>query len=602
MCGINGFNWADESMAERMNAATRHRGPDDTGVWSHPGVTLGNNRLAIIDLSPAGHQPMKSADGRYTIAYNGEIYNFKELKAQLHNYPFKSESDTEVLLAGYATWGNDVFAKLNGIFAIALWDVQENALHLARDSAGIKPLYYYWDGTKLIFSSEVKAILEHDVPRVLDRDAFMHYLRVLYVPAPLTMFTGIKKLEPGRVLTLKNGSLAETSFAPALYDGPVTDEALRTTIDRAIERQLVSDRPLGIYLSGGIDSSIVLDSVSRVRSRINTFSVGFTLAADQNRAKYNSDQDIAKKTAAHYGATHHEVMLSGDEAASLVERAAWHLDEPNGNPTALPMLHLAEFTKPHATVVCGGDGGDELFGGYPRYRLSLMSSYYRMLPHALRQTLNRVDQRFTKLDTAPGVDRWAKFLFQKDAIVRRVLNTEASLDHTHEFFKEKFFSTVSQDFETQFMDVDRRSWLVDESLMRTDKMSMSAGVEARVPFLDNEVIAFAARVPRSEKVTLRETKKMLKRAFRGRLPGYLYTEPKRGWFSPAGVWLREKRFGDLASEILSPSYYPETAGLFNFEEVRRMFEAHHSSKEYHLTMLWAILAFQVWAKKFDVRI
>jgi asparagine synthase (glutamine-hydrolysing) len=602
MCGINGFNWDDDVLTARMNAATRHRGPDDTGTWSAEGISLGNNRLAVIDLSPGGHQPMKSVDGRYVVAYNGEIYNFKELKAQLHDYVFTSESDTEVLLAGYAAWGLELFAKLNGIFAIALWDTKTQELRLVRDSAGIKPLYYFWDEKRLIFSSEIKAILEHDVPRTLDREALMHYLRVLYVPAPLTMFEAVKKVEPGEILTLKEGKLLRHSFAPMAYTGPVTDEALRSTIDRAVERQLVSDRPLGIYLSGGFDSSIILDSVSRVRSQINTFSVGFDLAERENPAKYNTDQAVAKKTAAHYGATHHEVTLSSDEAAGLFEEAMWHLDEPNGNPTALPMLHLARFTKPHATVVCGGDGGDELFGGYPRYRHSLMSTYYRMLPKPMRSMLGSLDARFGKLDTPAGVERWAQFMFQKDATLSRVLADKQLSRGTYEFFRQKFFTPLAADFEAAFMSVDRRSWLVDENLVRSDKMSMAAGVEARVPFLDNEVVAFATRVPRNQKVTLWETKRMLKRAFKGRLPEYLYTEPKRGWFSPAGVWLRHQQFADMASEILSPSYYEQTRELFDWEEVRAMFEGHRSSKEYHLTMLWALMAFQVWAKSFKVRV
>lgn len=604
MCGINGFSWEERELVDKMNDIIKHRGPDGTGAYCADGVSLGHNRLAIIDLRPEAAQPMTSADGNTIIVFNGEIYNFQELKKELANYPYKTEGDTEVILAAYQKWGTDAFTRLNGIFAFALWDSAQKQLILARDRGGIKPLYYHWDGKRLIFSSEIKAILDHDMARELDRESLIHYLRVLYVPAPHTMFKHVKKLAPGHMITLQGGAFALQSFVDpkhGAYTGRVTDNALREVIDKAVMRQLVSDRPLGIYLSGGFDSSIILDSTSRVRSSINTFSVGFTLDADETPEKYNTDQAIARRTAEHYGATHHEVMLSSDEAARIFESMVWHLDEPIGNPTAIPMMHLAHFTKPLATVVCGGDGGDELFGGYERYRLSLLSSYYRLLPSPLRAIGDRLNSSVAKLDTAPGVDRFARFLFQKDEVLNRVLQPGSDLDATRRFFESIFFSEPTKgSFEKVFMDVDRQSWLIDESLMRTDKMSMSAAIEARVPFLDNEVVAFAARMPLSQKLTLTQSKRMLKRAFRWRLPEYLYSEPKRGWFSPAGRWLRHERFGALAREILSPSYCEATRDLFRWDEIEKMLAGHQSSSEYHLTMLWALMVFQSWAKQYKV--
>ncbi|MBM3261063.1 asparagine synthase (glutamine-hydrolyzing) [Candidatus Kaiserbacteria bacterium] len=606
MCGINGFSWEDRALIDKMNDATKHRGPDGTGAFCTEGVSLGHNRLAIIDLRPEAAQPMTSADGATTIVFNGEIYNFKELKKELSDYPYRTTGDTEVILAAYQKWGSEAFTRLNGIFAFALWDATQKKLMLVRDRHGVKPLYYHYDGKRLIFSSEIKAILEHDVARELDRDAFMHYLRVLYVPAPQTMFKQVKKLLPGHMLTFENGAISDASFVDIqrdAYRGRVTDSALCEVIDAAVLRQLVSDRPLGIYLSGGFDSSIILDSVSRVRDSINTFSVGFALGADETPEKYNTDQALARRTAAHYGATHHEVMLSSDEAADLFESMVWHLDEPIGNPTAIPMLHLAHFTKPLATVVCGGDGGDELFGGYERYRLSLLSSYYRMLPSALRTVGDKLNGSVGKLDTVPGVDRFARFLFQKDEALNKVLQPGFDLDVTRRFFASTFFpGPMKGSFEKVFMDTDRQSWLIDESLMRTDKMSMASAIEARVPFLDNEVVAFATQVPRSQKLTLTQSKRMLKRAFRGRLPEYLYHEPKRGWFAPAGVWLRHKRFGALAREILSPDYCAATRGLFKWDEIGAMLTAHQDSREYHLTMLWALIVFQSWAKQYRIHL
>lgn len=604
MCGINGFNWNDAGLIARMNAATKHRGPDGVGAYSHERVSLGHNRLAIIDLSERAAQPMKNHAESVVLTFNGEIYNYQTLKREIGDYSYKSGSDTEVILAAYEKWGIEAFKRFNGIFAFALWDHKTHALHLVRDRAGIKPLYYFWDGKRLIFSSEIKGILEHDVPRVINRDALVHYLRVLYVPAPHTMFRDIQKLEPGHTLTLFEGKVSIQPFADRVpdYGGPVTDGALCSTFDQVIERQLMSDRPIGLYLSGGFDSSILLDCLSRQVDVVNTFSVGFELKANETPDRFNADQMIARKTAAHYGAVHHEIMLSGKEAAVGMERMVWHLDEPIGNPTTIPMMHLAQFTKPLATVVYGGDGGDELFGGYERYRLSLLSSYYQRTPSALRRFVRARSAAVAKLDTAPGVERYAQFLFQKDAPLRRVLAPSVDIDVTRRFFEEKFFNQRgTKDFEELFMDVDRRSWLIDESLMRTDKMSMAAGVEVRVPFLDNDVVAFASRIPRNQKVTLFESKKMLKRAFRGRLPDFLYKEPKRGWFSPGAKWFRNEHFRELASEVLSASYSESTRGLFQWDEIHDMLEAHQAGREYHLTTLWALLVLQMWARQYNVR-
>ncbi|MBC7836244.1 asparagine synthase (glutamine-hydrolyzing), partial [Acetobacteraceae bacterium] len=561
--------------------------------------------LAIIDLSEAGFQPMESADGTVVIVYNGEIYNFEALRKELLDYPYKGYSDTEVILAAYQKWGKKAFERLNGIFALALFDKRSRELLVVRDRAGIKPLYYFFDGTNLIFSSEIKGILVHDIPRTLDHDAFMHYLRVLYTPAPYTMFKNIRKLEPGGMLTFKENKIHIESYVlEEKGNAPeISDKGLHEVVEAAVKRQLVSDRPIGVYLSGGFDSSIVLNCASRVHGAINTFSVGFDLGKNHPReGTFNADSALARKTAAFYGATHHEILLSVEDARNLFQKAILHLDEPIGNATVLPMLHLAEFTKPLATVVLGGDGGDELFGGYERYRLSLLSTYYRKVPQALRAIANRIYPRLCKLDTSPGIERFMQFLFQKDTEVQRILSTPTTLSVTRDFFEEKFFSRPSDDFESVFMDTDRQSWLVDECLMRTDKMAMASAVEVRVPFLDNEVVDFASRIPRNEKVTLFETKRMLKRTFKNDLPPFLYGQPKRGWFSPGGEWIKMEPFSTMVDDILSPSYYEGTAALFNWEEVKKMLETHRDGREYHMVMLWAILTFQAWAKTYKVHI
>ena len=606
MCAIGGFNWSSEELIRAMNRSMTHRGPDGSDTYVDNNMSLGHNRLAIIDLSERAAQPMRSSNGRFIIVFNGEIYNFKELKNELKEYSFVSESDTEVILAAYIHWGRDCVKRLNGIFAFAIWDTQERELFLARDHSGVKPLYYHWDGKKLIFASEIKAILEHDIPRTLDQEAFSHYMRLLYTPAPKTMFRSVTKLSPGSYAVLSGGSFSVRSYwdvknEPGTGSYEEHKKRIRTLVEEAVERQLVSDRPLGLYLSGGIDSSVVLASMRKVRSNIDTFSVGFKLREGEEREKFNADFELARTTAAHFGTTHHEVLLEPGEVVPLFKKAVEHLDEPISNPTIIPMFKLSEFVKPLATVVLGGDGGDELFGGYERYRLSRIETIYQKLPRFVRGLFSFFSF-FKKLGTPPGIQRFSQFMFQKDSILLRVVREPFFKSAvSDQFFDKNFFAGRSmRDFENLFMEVDRKSWLADESLMRSDKMAMAHGVEARVPLLDPRLVEFAATLSLTEKVDIFSTKKIFKDAFKDVLPAYLFNEPKRGWFSPGAKWLRYPEVLAFAQDVLSPDYYQPTAALFNWEEVATILDDHVRGRAYNLTLIWAILTFQVWARHFKV--
>ena len=609
MCAINGFNFKNKELILRMNQSTSHRGPDGTDFFVDEQVSLGHNRLSIIDLSSAASQPMRSNSGRFTIVFNGEIYNFQDLKRELaSSYSFKTDSDTEVILAAYEKWGADCVKKLNGIFALAIWDKDREEIFLARDHVGVKPLYYFHDGNKFIFSSEIKSILIHDIPRILNRDAFNHYFRLLYVPEPLTMFKSIYKFPAASFGILKNNKLTITKYWEVQSGDYFTEsksqlaEDLRERVAKSVKGQLISDRPLGIYLSGGIDSSAVLDCVSRVRSNIDTFSVGFELSADEQKEKFNQDFELAKKTAAYYGTNHHEVLLTQQDVLDLFDKAVWHMDEPISNPTAISMMKLAGFTKGKADVVLGGDGGDELFGGYERYRLSLAASYYQKTPSVVRRAIS-FGRNLKKLNTPPGIERFAMFIFQKENILQEVIKKDF-LDSavTKEFFKERYFGSLNKNFEEDFMDTDGKTWLVDFALMLTDKMSMSSAVEARVPLLDKDLVEFSARIPLSYKVNLFNTKIILKEAFKDRIPKFLLNQPKRGWFSPGAKWLRNEKIYSMAMDILSKNYYKETKLLFNWEELELILKRHYDKKEYNLNILWAILTFQIWAKIYNVRV
>ena len=594
MCAINGFNFKDEKLILKMNQATHHRGPDGTGIFLDEKISLGHNRLSILDLSDAASQPMASNDGRFVIIFNGEIYNFKELKKELKDfYQFKTNSDTEVILAAYKKWGLEAVKKFNGIFAFAIWDKTKEELFLARDHVGLKPLYYYLNGGKFIFSSEIKAILEHDVPRKLNREAFNIYLRTLYVPAPLTMFEGIYKFPQAHYGVFKDGEPKLTKYweVPEIkyFDKPLKDLAkdLCGEVLKSVERQLISDRPIGLYLSGGIDSSAVLDAMHEFRKNIDTFSVGFKLPNKDDENKFNQDFYLAKRTAERYGTRHHEVLLKENEVLNFLEKVFFQLDEPIANSTAIPMMKLAEFTKSKGVdVVLGGDGGDELFGGYEKYRLSRIMSF---LP---------------KFFLPKETDRFARFMFQKNPILGEVLQKEFfGREISKSFFKKRYFKeNPFKTFEELFMDVDRRTWLVDESLMRTDKMSMFSAVEARAPLLDKNLVEFAARIPLKYKTGFFDKKIILKEAFRDRIPDFLLNQPKRGWFSPAAKWLRNPEIHAAVQNILSKNYYIETAPVFNWENIERILKDHVEGKRYNLTILWALINFQVWAKIYNVKL
>jgi len=608
MCSINGFNFKNEDLVLKMNKVTSHRGPDGSGFFCDDNISLGHNRLSIIDLSEAASQPM-SNDGKLVIVFNGEIYNFRELKNELMDYPFKTNSDTEVILAAYQKWGKDCVKRFNGIFAFAIWDKDKKELFLAKDNIGIKPLYYHWDGNHFVFSSEIKAILEHNLPRILDIEALNHYLRVLYVPEPRTMFNGIKKFPAGHIGLLNGKKFITERYWRLQEEGDYLKGSLKETakivyeeVEKAVARQLVSDKPLGLYLSGGIDSSAVLHCASRHKKNIDTFSVGFDLAEKEQRDKFNADFYLARRTAKHYGTNHNEVLLSPQNILDNLEKCVWHMDEPISNPTALSMMKLAGFAKQKADVVLGGDGGDELFGGYDRYRLSLAAGYYQKLPNRLRNILSR-GGRLQKLNTPAGIDRFALFMFQKDVLLKETINNNFLKFDTKNFFQEKFFSQKNKrSFEEQFMDTDLRSWLADESLMMTDKMSMASGLEIRVPLLDNELVKLAARIPIKHKISLGKTKIVLKEAFRGKIPSFLFDQPKRGWFSPAAKWLRRKELQIKAREILSSSYYNETSLIFNWENIEKILDGHLSGEKYNLNILWSILTFQIWAKMYKIKL
>lgn len=588
----------------KMNKITSHRGPDRTSFWLDDGVSLGHNRLSIIDLSEGANQPMEDGAGDCIIVFNGEIYNFKELKKELSSvYEFKTKSDTEVILAGYKVWGKEVVNHLNGIFAFTIWDKKDRSFFSARDHMGVKPFYYVWQNQKFIFSSEIKGLLEYPINRILNKKAFNAYMRVLYVPEPETIIDGIHKLPPGSWLYLKNGKIEiKTYWKPEIQEkkwnyADAKNETL-AVVEKAAQRQLLADVPVGVYLSGGIDSSAVLASVSRVKKNVKTFSIGFDIEEEEGKEKFNRDFELAKETAKYFGADHHPLTIGISDVANTLEETIGSLNDIISNPTALPMMHLSRFAKKEVIVVLSGDGGDELFGGYERYRLSVISDMVRAIPGV--RFIGNYSQKVKKLLTSPGVDRLELFEFEKDTKLSRVLNKKYM--QSAETLKTQFkkYDEGAKDGTDRLMITDIRSWLPDQALGLGDAMSMANAVEDRVPLLDREVVDFALSLPRGFKVNPFGTKIILKDAFRKELPEILFRQPKRGWFSPGAKWMRRREVSDIFREVLSKDYYPPTSGLFDWDNVEKMLNDHIEKREYNLTILWAILTFQIWMRKYKV--
>lgn len=606
MCAINGFNFHNKKFIEQMNIKLIHRGPDDSGILECGSWSLGANRLAIIDLSKAGHQPMQTEDGRFTIIMNGEIYNFNELRKELEQFgeKFFSKSDTEVVLKAYRRWGQESLQRLNGMFSFAIHDSTNDELFIARDRLGIKPLYYYSRDGKFIFSSEIKGILEHAIPRVINRTALNMYFRMLYVPAPYTMFEDIFKLKPGHFIRVKNGDVAIEEYwriqnKPLITDRSYICEEVKHLLENSVRIQTVSDRPVGVFLSGGVDSTIVTGVMSRYSKHVRTFSVGFTDTPET--AKYNNDARIARLTAAHFGTEHHEYTLSARDVEKSLERTAYHMDEPISNHVQSINLLLADAVRQEATVVLGGDGGDELFGGYERYYYSRHIDILRNVPG--------IQLLHPALATQPGLDRYLYFFTQKENIVKSLLKTGWNdSTATSKHFRENYFKTVDLDFTRQFMRTDIQTWLSDESLMRSDKMSMAASIEHRVPFLDHRLVEFADRIPVRYKLGgkgLRalsvgkgyKGKTILKESMAEYLPKFVLDQSKWGWFSPAAKWLRSD-LKTFAQEVLSPTYCDASSDIFDFVAVQKIFEDHVSGESYGLTPLWAVLTFQLWCRQY----
>ncbi|MDD3284441.1 MAG: asparagine synthase (glutamine-hydrolyzing) [Patescibacteria group bacterium] len=612
MCGINGFNFSDQNLIEKMNKKIEYRGPDDTGIFVDNEISLGHNRLSIIDLSQRGHQPMESDDKNYIITYNGELYNFKEIKKDLENngFHFHSDTDTEVILNSYIAYGEKCLEKFNGIFVFAIWDKKNKKLFIARDNFGVKPLFYYFKDNKFIFSSEIKGILEHDIDKQISIDALNLYFRFLYIAGPITIFEYIKKLQPGHFLIFKENKIEIKKYhnLPTEQNECSYEEAkniIRKKFDKAVEGQLISDRPLGIFLSGGIDSTAILGSMSKiVKNKIKTFTVKFDV--DTQEEKFNMDSILARKNSEFYNTEHHELLITAQDVTENLEKVVYHMDDLVSNHIQVATYLLSKEAKKYVDVVLGGDGGDEIFGGYDRYYYYNLVDKWQNIPKLIRDnkfTYNVAkifgkESEYYKLNSQSGIDLFWQFSAQKENIIKRFLKHDVNnLNKSKEIINNNYFDLLFKNYANYLMKVDFCTWLTDESLSRSDKMSMAFALEERVPILDKELVDFAFSIPISYKLgNKHQGKKIFKEAIKDYLPDYIYNKQKTGWFSPTSKWLRTD-LKEIAYEILSPNYNPDTKQFFDFYEIKKILDNHINYKEYALNTIWSLITFQIWYKQ-----
>jgi asparagine synthase (glutamine-hydrolysing) len=629
MCGICGiYNFINrepisEGLIRAMCAVMRHRGPDDEGVYVDSGIGLGMCRLSIIDLA-TGHQPIRNEDGHIWIVFNGEIYNFPELRESLSKkgHVFSTASDTETILHLYEEYAQECPQHLRGMFAFALWDGRRERLFLCRDRVGKKPLYYAVLHGKLIFASEIKSILQYGgLSREMDLEALNDYLTLGYIPSPRTIFKAVRKLPPGHWLTCEKGEIKTSPYWDLTYqvDGhhrSIDDyaERLRELLEESVRVRLMSEVPLGAFLSGGIDSSTVVAYMTRLMSEpVKTFSIGFT-EESYNELRY------AKIVAQQLGTEHREFIVE-PKAIELLPKLVWHFDEPFADSSAIPTYLVSKLSREHVTVILSGDGGDETFAGYERYPLEKEAAHIarvvprffreRVVPSVLdrlpssaysrpgvfvrklRRYLKRVnlspEERFTHRVTF--FDGEAKEHLYADWLKGELLDTDSAA-----VFKPYFDRMGVQDGLNRLLYVDTKVYLPDDILVKVDRMSMAVSLETRAPLLDHKLMEFVATIPPEYKMKGFTTKYILKKAVAELLPQEIINRSKRGFRVPISAWFRED-LKELTRGVLTDSH-TQRRGYFEQGFVRKMLDEHQEGRWDWSQQLWALLMLELWQRQY----
>jgi asparagine synthase (glutamine-hydrolysing) len=620
MCGICGVLYldpqarADVGLVDVMSQSLVHRGPDDAGVYVDGPVGLGSRRLKVIDLSPRAHQPMANDDASLWIVYNGEVYNFPEVREALvaRGHRFRSKSDTEVALKAYEVYGEEFLRHLNGMFALAIWDGRLRVLLLARDRLGIKPLYYARLHDRLLFASEIKALLRDPaLPREVGIRGLTNYFTYGHSVAPDTIFAAVRKLLPGHYAVASGAEFREICYwdadfgakRPAVSE-PMLVEGLRAQLERSVRRQMLADVPVGAFLSGGVDSSAVVAFMARAAGQpVRTFAVGF----DGGRA-YNELADAAR-VARHLGTEHRELSLREDDLLTCLDTLVYHYDEPFGDAAAFPTYLVARLAREHVTVCLTGEGGDEIFGGYRRYLAERYITPLLMLPPRLRRrTLPRlVDalprlRRLKKLVASLGIDDPPQRYGQWLTVFNDEMRAALLADSYHALSQridacEVYRRYYRDDWDPvdRLLYMDLKTWLADGYLEKVDKATMAVSLEARVPLLDHELVELMAALPGQYKIGALHTKVLFKRALQGLLPDATLRKPKHGFAVPTDLWFRG-RLKRFVAEVLFDER-TRRRPYFNHAYVEQLFADHQRGRRVYSEQLWLLLNFELWHRR-----
>lgn len=625
MCGICGkFNpdnerGIDPSLIKKMTDTLEHRGPDAEGFYVNGPIGLGHRRLKIIDLS-GGAQPMFNEDRSLVVVFNGEIYNFAELKKvlQSHGHVFKTNSDTEVLLHGYEEWKSNLLDKLRGMFAFAIWDEKNRQLFLARDRLGIKPLYYYRDQDTFLFASEIKAILQDSaVARNIEPAAVDDYLTYMYIPAPKTIYKKIFKLFPGHYMYIDRNGARESEYWDISFRAVenMSESEISTRLEEelsdAVKCRLISDVPLGAFLSGGIDSSAVVGIMSGLsNSPVNTASIGF------QESEFD-ELPFARIVAQKYKTNAYEQIVHAD-AADILDQLVWYYDEPFADSSMVPTFYVSEVARQRVTVALSGDGGDENFAGYRRYRYDFLENRVRsLLPPTLRAPLfGALGKIYPKADWLPQVFR------AKTLLTNLALSPERAYFHSMSWFNDDLknklyrqsfkkelgaydaFSVMERYYKkadgldplsrTQYVDI--KTYLVDDILTKVDRASMARSLEVRVPLLDHLFMGFAASIPYHYKLKRGEGKYIFKKSISKYVPDEILSRPKRGFSIPLAQWLRRELVPLFNERVFSPKSFLQE--MFEMQQIEKMWKQHQRGTRDYSYHLWALLILESWAEKF----
>ncbi len=623
MCGICGFNREDKELLRRMTSLLSHRGPDGDGFYSDETVSLGHRRLSIIDLSASGKQPMSNEDGTIWITFNGEVYNFQELRKELEKrgHTFSSNTDTEAIIHGYEEWGETVVQRLNGMFAFAIWDTNKKSLFIARDRLGVKPLYYYWNGEKFIFASEIKSILaDTDVPRKLNQKALRHYLNLRYIPGNETLFEAITVLPPGHTLTLQGKDLQLKQYwdLPVQQNGRIgTAVEIRERLEESVRKRLIADVPVGVYLSGGIDSAAITALASKIKKEeaVKTFSVGF------DHSNKVDELTKARIIAKHCNTDHKEIVVKGS-VAELLPKLLWHLDQPHGDPVIIPQFHLSQKAREKVTVVLSGEGADEIFGGYVQYKTMLKAQRIKMIPSLLSKTAAQVlpIKMLDKLFDYPasigekGKEKLVDFLGHindeekayQDLISimsdkdRRKLLLRSGKSKIEEEEEERnnspYFQQQRQPLLNRMMYYDTKTWLPNYVLFINDRMTMANAIEGRTPFLDYTFVEHVHHLNHKQKFNFQQNKIILREAMKPLLPKTVAEGKKHAFFTPLDKWYKEELKG-LAEQLFTASSVRER-GIYNYDYLKNIWEKYPKSPLLYGKQMFTVINLELWQRQF----